>query len=250
MKILTQTPTIFSDLKGTPSSAPVSVVIPYLSREAHLAEALNSWYAQDYDGHLGIVVVDFSDQPSSVDLTRVRLIRSQDVNWNPCRARNLGARNAYGRLLIFSQADMVVAPGFVKQVTSGWDKYEMWVTEGMLRGVPYDPSLNGLLIVKRWVNTRLRGFHEPLMANPHGWGYDTIDYRLRAQALLARTGGSVGDFKTEAVTLLPHSDRERAEPYDNKELRETYEAHEAYSCWYRKEHGFVANKGQDWGQPW
>ena len=250
MKIVTQTQKTFSDLTGTPTSAPVSVVIPYLSREAHLMKALESWYAQRYAGHLGLVVVDFSDLPSPVDLHRVRLIRSQDVRWNPCRARNLGARNAYGRLLVFAQADMIVEPNFITQVTRGWDKYEMWVTEGMLRDVPYDPSLNGLIVVKRWINTRLRGFHEPLMENPHGWGYDAVDYRLRAQMLLRKSGCSIGDFKTEAVTVLSHSDHDRVEPYDNKDLEETYRAHEAYSRWYREVHGFVANKGQDWGQPW
>lgn len=249
MKIITQSQTTSTDLKEIQTSAPVSVIIPYLSREIHLLKALETWYAQQYKGHLGIVVVDFSDKPSPIDLHRVRLIRSQNTRWNICRARNLGARNAYGNLLIFSQADMLVNPTFVSQITKTWDDNDMWVTECISRNLPCDPALNGILAVKRWVNTLLRGFNEQLMESPHGWGYDAIDYRLRAQMLLQQHGCSFGEFKAEDVTIISHSDRERTEPYDCKNMEETYQAHKRYSQWYRERYGFVANIGQDWGQP-
>jgi glycosyltransferase involved in cell wall biosynthesis len=232
------------------TSAPVTVVIPYLDREKHLNQALEAWFQQKYTGHIGIVVVDFSDEPSSVDLSRVRLLRPQDTRWNPCRARNLGARNAYGTLLIFTTADFLVDPEFIARLMVHWDDFDMWVAEGITRRVPYDPTLEGLVAVKRWVHTRLRGFHEPLMENPHGWGYECIDYRLRAEAMLKTAGCSIGDYLTETVAVLLHSDEERSAPYDAPDLRASYQAHEAYSAWYRQEIGWEANRGQDWGQVW
>lgn len=221
-----------------------------MSREDHLKQATEAWLAQNYNGQLGIVVVDFSDKSSFLDLTKLRVVRAQDTRWNICRARNLGARNCHGRLLIFAPADVLPSPHFVSGIMHEWDNAEMWVTEGLSRRVPYDPSLNGLVAIKRWVNTKIRGFHEPLMENPHGWGYDTMDYILRAKDCIAMSGGTTSEFPIEVATVLPNTDAERAEPYECKDLAESYKAHQLYSDDYRRKHGYVANVGLEWGQPW
>lgn len=228
----------------------VTVVIPYLSREQHLQNALAGWFDQDYSGHLGVVVVDFSDKPSLVDLNRVRLIRSQSARWNINRARNIGARGALGDLLIFSNTDLVPESNFASGLVAQWDQFELWICDGLYRDIPHDPSLAGLIAVKRWVNTRLRGFNEEMMEQPHGWGYDAVDYRLRATAMLSGCGGSVGEYPGSSVLVLPHSDSARAEPYECDNLDISYDRHAAYSRWYRSQFGFIANIGADWGQQW
>ena len=227
-----------------------TVVIPYLSREEQLQEALGSWFAQDYVGHLGVIVVDFSDKSSTVDLSRVRVLRSQNTRWNISRAKNIGARNAKGDLLIFAHADMLVAPNFASWLLAQWDEFDMWICDGLHRNLPHDPSLDSLIAVKRWANTRIRGYSEPMMESPHGWGYDAVDYRLRAMAMLGTCGGVVGDYPGSAATLLLHGDSERMEPYDHKNLEITYDQHANYSRWYRTQIGYEANVGQDWGQVW
>lgn len=237
-------------MKTTTVLPSVNVVIPYLDREDHLTKSTNAWLAQTYKGQLGIVVVDFSDTTSFLDLTRVRVVRSQDTRWNICRARNLGARSCHGRLLVFAPADVLPEPYFVSELVAQYDQYDMWVTEGLLRRVPYDPSLNGFFAIKRWVNTKIRGFHEPLMENPHGWGYDTMDYILRAKDCIASSGGSVSEFPIEAATVLPNTDEDRAAPYECKDLAKSYSEHEQYSADYRATHGYVANVGSEWGQAW
>jgi hypothetical protein len=236
--------------RATNSAIPVTAVIPYLDRKAHLQQALEAWFAQDYAGHCGVVVADFSDQPSPFDVKRVRLVRSQDTRWNISRAKNLGARNALGELLIFAHADMVVPTNFVSRIAIEWDLYDLWVSESALRGVPYEPTLDNLIAVKRWVNTGLRGYNEFMMESPHGWGYEAVDYRLRADVFVRSCGGSCGHFLTEDVQLLTHTDEDRYAPYEFKELQLSYDHHAAYSRWHRGAFGVEANIGQDWGQPW
>ncbi len=225
-----------------------SVVIPYLSRKSQLDQAIAYWLQQDYTGHLGVIVVDFSGAPSDVDLKKVKLVRSQNLRWNINRARNLGARESLGDLLIFSPTDALPVPDFVSSLASHWDDCDLWVAEQIYRDLPSDPALAGLLAVKRWVHTRLRGFNEPLMESPHGWGYDAIDFRLRAQTMLSSCGGVVGYYPSDAAIMLPNTDEERAEPYEVKNLEDSLNRHIHYSLGCRAQHGWVANVGQDWGQ--
>ena len=225
----------------------VDVVIPYLDRAEHLKQAVAAWLAQTYAGKLTVHVVDFSGvyqpPPGAV------VVRAVNRRWNICRARNLGARASRGDLLIFGLADLIVIPTFVAEIVSQWDAFDVWLAEGVVRGVPHNPSVESLLAVKRWVNTRIRGFNEPMMEDPRGWGYDAIDYRLRALQMLVTSGGTYGEFSTESVQVLLHPEEWRVRPYDVKDLGMTYSQHGIYSKWYREEHGYVANKGRVWGDP-
>lgn len=227
----------------------VSVIIPYLSRKEHLRQSLPHWFEQDYRGGAVVTVVDFSGQPSDLDMTRVKLVRPSDTRWNISRARNLGARMSFSDLLIFAPADALVVPEFISDIASQWNEHDAWIAESIYRGVPSDPALSGLIAVKRWVNTRLRGFNEPMMENPHGWGYDAIDYRLRLLDMLRSCGGSVGTYPLGSTMLLTNTEEMRVEPYDVKDMEASLHAHIQYSLACRQQYGWVANYGQPWGQP-
>jgi len=210
---------------------------------------LDSWYAQRCRCELSIVIVDFSDEPSSVDVSRVRLLRpTTSLRWNPCRARNIGARNSFGQLLVFAGTDVIVSPDFLERIDADWDRYDAWVAEDRLSAVPANPALDNLIAVKRWVNTRVRGFHEPLMEHPYGWGFGVSDYELRVRELLRRQGASCGGYGIDTALVLPRDAAERAATYDQNDIEATYEAHVAYSRWYRERCGVEANIGHDWGQ--
>ncbi len=226
-----------------------AIIIPYRSRLDHLKQAVASWLAQKYSGPIQIVVVDFSGVASSLDLNEVELVRSHDMHWNINRARNLGARASRADLLIFSTADHVVNDTFVDGLASNWDRAEVWANAGLANDVPHDPTADGLIATKRWMHTRMRGFSEPMMRTPQGWGYDMMDFYHRCRFLMSRTGGRLLEFSLDSATHLPHTDAERVEPYDAKDMSDSYGRHELYSRWYLRNHGPVANLGQDWGQP-
>lgn len=226
----------------------VGIIIPYLSRKAHLSQAIESWSSQHYHGIADIVVVDFSDEPSDLNLKKVRVVRPRESRWNIAKAKNIGARRSYANLLIFAPADALVEKTFVADIASNWNNGDLWLPEPMLTGVPYDPSLGGLLAVKRWVNTKLRGFSEAMMLSPYGWGFDNDDYVLRAKAMLSVCGGRITDYPAELASILSNTSAERAEPYGDVNIDKTYRAHAAYSLGFREKYGWSANWGADWGE--
>lgn len=224
---------------------PVSVVVPHLNRAEHLKQSLDSWSNQTYGGQLDVVVVDFSS--SIRDSSVARVVYVDNARWNICRARNVGAKCTYGDLLIFSPADAVIVPSFVSDVVAQWDLFDAWFVEGVMHKVPHDPAADGLIVVKRWVNTRVRGFSEQMMENPHGWGYDSDDYRLRITDMLSTSGGSVGDYPVESAMFCIHDDASRVSAYDFKDMAESRRRHEAYSAKERSK-SYIANASQpEWG---
>lgn len=227
------------------TNIPVTVVIPYLDRKEHLLKALDSWYAQDYKGHVGIVVVDYSDVASPVDFDRTKVVRPVGTRWNPSTARNLGAKESQGKLLIFTTADFIVSPEFISTLFLSWDKFNAWLPDGLIDSTPCDPSLGGLIAVKRWVHTCMRGFNEEMMENPHGWGYECTDYRERIHRCLSAHGASIGYYPVSLVSVLQHSAAMRAEPYTEKDLDKSYNAHAVFADEYQRLYGYEANIARD-----
>ncbi len=228
------------------SSIRASVIIPFLSREKHLLQAIDSWQSNDFK-RKEILVVDFSGKSTNLDLGKVKLVRSQSTRWNISRARNLGARKSIGDLLIFATADHLVPVDFISAIASTWAQAELWVNDSLVRDLPHDPSMDGLIAVKRWANTRLRGFNEPMMETPHAWGHDVADYILRCRSMITSCGGTYLGYQPEAVSVLTHSDDARVAPYEVKDLEAGMVAHEQFAERYRAACGFVANVGATWG---
>ena len=163
-----------------------TVVVPYLSRREHLDKSLPAWLSQTRKPE--IVVVDFSRELFLPE--EVRVVPCSGM-WNINRARNVGARTASGELLIFACADTLPNPDFVETISNSWDQADAWVCETVARSIPHDPSVDGFVVVKRWANSRIRGFSEGMMENPHGWGYDAADYLARLRKMLSSCGGVV-----------------------------------------------------------
>ena len=90
----------------------VSVIIPAYNAAPTIGKALRALRAQSYAGRLEVVVVDdgSSDETSSIIRTfpEVRLVVQQ--NAGPARARNRGAAEASGYILLFTDADCVPEP--------------------------------------------------------------------------------------------------------------------------------------------
>lgn len=101
-----------------------SVVIPTFNRLPILRKCLLAMEAQSYPGAAAergfeILVVDDASTDGSADwiaahasdLPRVRVLRQDKAG--PAAARNLGIAAAKGRIIVFIDSDLVVAPGFL-----------------------------------------------------------------------------------------------------------------------------------------
>ncbi len=92
---------------GTPHT--LSVIIPVHNGGAHLPRCLDALLASDTPGREFIVVDDCStDASAKVARSRGFEVVSLDARRGPAAARNLGARRARGRLLLFLDSDVEV----------------------------------------------------------------------------------------------------------------------------------------------
>ena len=94
-----------------------SIIVPVYNEPEHLRECLSALLAESRSESDVIVVDDAStDQtPAVASQLGVRLFRL-GKNSGPAAARNYGARHSEGDILLFVDADVVVAPGVVNRV--------------------------------------------------------------------------------------------------------------------------------------
>src|SRR5262247_1877469 len=94
---------------GRPS---VSMIVPVYNNPQDLRECLSTLIASSCPGSEIIVVDDAStdDTASAAARMGARVIQLAK-NSGPAAARNFGARHAHGDILLFVDADVVVAPG-------------------------------------------------------------------------------------------------------------------------------------------
>ncbi len=85
----------------------VSVIIPAYNAEKTIGRCLDSLFMQDYGGEFEVIVVDDGSTDSTPNIVskyeRVRLIRQ--ANAGPAAARNKGALNAKGDIILFTDSD-------------------------------------------------------------------------------------------------------------------------------------------------
>jgi glycosyltransferase involved in cell wall biosynthesis len=103
----------------------VSVVIPAFDAESTLGEQLGALAAQVGAPVFEVLVCDNGSRDATAALVRGWAARGSGVSWarlrlvdasarrGPAAARNVGARAAVGRALLFCDADDVVSPGWV-----------------------------------------------------------------------------------------------------------------------------------------
>ena len=119
-----------------------SIVVPTHGRPAAITQCLDALAALDYpSGRLEVVVVDDSSpvpvdlrgRPFSGTLTLVRTPR----NAGPAVARNLGAREASGEILLFTDDDCRPQTGWAKALVQAADGHPTTLAGGMtLNGLP------------------------------------------------------------------------------------------------------------------
>lgn len=96
-------------------STKVSVIIPTYNEEKHIGECLESLLKQTHRD-MEIIVVDdgSSDRTRDIISSPITLLRQKHLG--PGAARNLGAKEAKGEILVFVDADMTFDKSFIKKL--------------------------------------------------------------------------------------------------------------------------------------
>lgn len=132
-----------------PGRAEVSVVIPVLNGSDVLPDQLEALTRQTYRGVWEVVVADNGSTDGTREvaasftprLPSLRILRADDRP-GPSHARNVGAREATGDLLLFCDADDVVSPGWVEAMVSASEEAAVLAGTGAEARDPHsiDPS--------------------------------------------------------------------------------------------------------------
>lgn len=111
----------------------LSVIVPARNSQATLGACLEALFASDYRDFEVVVVDDCSDDgtPGIAAGFPCRLV-SNRVSRGPAAARNVGAREAAGRLFLFIDSDIVVPPGALGRVAGLLGGGECDAVVGML----------------------------------------------------------------------------------------------------------------------
>ena len=99
-----------------------SIIIPAFNAEGTLARCLSACMAQDFPDFEVLVVDDGSTDATGgivAEFPSVRLIRQ--ANQGPAAARNHGAREATGDVLVFTDSDCVPCPDWLSRLLAGFD---------------------------------------------------------------------------------------------------------------------------------
>jgi GT2 family glycosyltransferase len=111
----------FPEVPLAPLEAPlVSIVVPMYNAETVIGQQLDALLAQGYEGEWEIVVADNGSTDGGADVVatcvdrdpRVRLVNASSAK-GASHARNVGSRAARGDVILYADADDVVAPGWI-----------------------------------------------------------------------------------------------------------------------------------------
>jgi GT2 family glycosyltransferase len=138
-----------AQLYGDGSSIKLSVIVPVYNDQDALGRCLGALTASCPPGVEIIVVDDASTDESAAVAARlaVRLVRLP-ANAGPAAARNCGAQQARGEILLFVDSDVIVAPGALDHVaTLLGDRPDVAAVFGSYDATPADAG-----IVSRYKN--------------------------------------------------------------------------------------------------
>jgi glycosyltransferase involved in cell wall biosynthesis len=134
--------------KGVSAAVDVSVVVATRNRAAFLPAAIQSLLAQTSAARFEVVVVDNGSRDTTAEVIsdlaqndpRIRTIAEPTVGLS--HAKNAGIRAAQGRLILFTDDDVVVEDGWITAYTDffGRSRGDVIVAGGPVLPVPQDLS--------------------------------------------------------------------------------------------------------------
>lgn len=101
----------------------VSVIVPVYNGGEKLRQCLDGIFENDYHP-FEVIVVDDGSTDDSAALGRragARVLPTNKARSGPAHARNLGAAEAQGDILLFVDADVVIKPNTISRVANGFE---------------------------------------------------------------------------------------------------------------------------------
>jgi glycosyltransferase involved in cell wall biosynthesis len=171
-----------------PSPAPslVSVVVPVRNGGSALGEQLAALAAQTYDGPWELIVADNGSTDHTSEIIREWLprfprARAVDASARPSPgfARNVGTWASHGELVLYTDADDVVDPGWIAAMAeaarehpfvAGCDTFEPPAPDGVpTHAAPASPARVPFL---PWTRGGNMGVHRTVFDEVGGWSED------------------------------------------------------------------------------
>ena len=174
----------------TMSLPSVSVIIPAYNAAAFIGDALAALEAQMYQGPLQIIVVDdgSTDTTKNVVEKYSRVKYFFQSNAGPASARNFGAREASGEILLFTDSDCRPERAWIEKMANSFSVPDISVVAGSY-GIANPGSL-----LARIIHNEIRYRHQALMPEfPRAFG--SYNFAIR-RAIFEAVGGFNTDYRT------------------------------------------------------
>lgn len=103
----------------------ISIIIPVYNGKETIAECLRAVHSSEYP-HYECIVVDDGSTDNTLDIARsfpFKIIQVAGGPSGPANARNIGAENAQGDIILFVDADVIIKPDTLTRVVNEFEKY-------------------------------------------------------------------------------------------------------------------------------
>ncbi len=117
----------------------ISIIIPVYNSEGTVENCLDSLLNQSYNGEYEIIVVNDGSTDNTVGIVErypVKLLAQQ--HRGPATARNLGAKETKGDLLLFIDSDCVADSNWVQEMTKPFENSDVVGVQGSYRSKQFE----------------------------------------------------------------------------------------------------------------
>ncbi len=109
----------------------ISVIVPTFNGEETVAECLNSLLDQSWSGEYEVIVVNDGSSDRTSDIVKKYPVkRLAQEHRGPAAARNLGARNASGDILLFTDDDCAAEKNWIEEMIKPFENKEIVGVQG------------------------------------------------------------------------------------------------------------------------
>ena len=172
----------------------ISIIIPAYNSEKTIGKTIESLLKQNYSKkNYEIIIVDDDSSDNTQDtilkFKQVRLIKQNHKG--PATARNLGARNAKGDILLFTDADCILDKNWIKEMVKPFTNPEIIGVSGTYK------TLNNDNFMARFIGYEIEERHERMKRQKFIDFIGTFSAAYRKKIFL-KFGGFDTRFKTSS----------------------------------------------------
>lgn len=119
----------------------VSVIIPTYNGAKRVEKCLSALYKQEYPGVLQIIVVDDGSSDNTLDILNkypdIKVISQE--NQGPAAARNNGASQSEGEIILFTDDDCIPEPNWISEMLKAFENPEIMGVKGAYKTIQQSP---------------------------------------------------------------------------------------------------------------